>query len=113
MKQYMLILFDYKEQYAEYTEEEMNAEITLHGSWIQDMGEHFIQGDPLRIPAKTVRGKKKLITDGPFLESKELVGGYYIIRARSFDEAAEIAQGCPILRLGGSVEVREIDNDKC
>ena len=108
MNRYMFILFDYKDVYAEYTEQEMMNEVALHRKWIEEMGEHFIQGDPLEVSAKTVRGAKKLITDGPFVEAKELIGGYYIIRADNIDEATQIAQGCPILRLGGSVEVRAI-----
>jgi hypothetical protein len=54
-------------------------------------------------------GKKikpgKLIVDGPFTESKEIVGGYTIIKAHDLDEAAQIATGCPILEFGGSVDV--------
>ena len=47
-----------------------------------------------------------VITDGPFVEIKELIGGYIMIRAESLEEAAEISKGCPILIIGGNVEVR-------
>jgi len=50
----------------------------------------------------------KMVTDGPYVETKEAIGGYTIIKAASFDEAAEISKGCPILQVGGNVEVREI-----
>ena len=49
-----------------------------------------------------------LITNGPYVELKEAIGGYIIIRAESMDEAAEISKGCPILTIGGNVEVRTI-----
>lgn len=49
---------------------------------------------------------KKAITDGPFIEAKELVGGYAIVQADNLASAAEFAKGCPILLMGGSVEVR-------
>lgn len=49
-----------------------------------------------------------LVTNGPFVELKEAIGGYIIIRAESLDEAAEISKGCPILMIGGNVEVRSI-----
>jgi hypothetical protein len=49
-----------------------------------------------------------LIIDGPFVEIKESIGGYIVIRAESLEEAAEISKGCPILTVGGDVEVREI-----
>ncbi|MES2773262.1 MAG: YciI family protein [Bacteroidota bacterium] len=49
-----------------------------------------------------------LVTDGPYVETKEAVGGYTIIKADSLEEATELSKGCPILFVGGSVEVREI-----
>lgn len=50
-----------------------------------------------------------LVTDGPYVEIKESIGGYSIVKANSLDEAIELAKGCPILNLGGNVEVREIN----
>jgi hypothetical protein len=50
----------------------------------------------------------QVVTDGPYLEIKEAIGGYTLIRAESLEEAAEISKGCPILLAGGNVEVREI-----
>jgi hypothetical protein len=50
-----------------------------------------------------------LVTDGPYVEIKESIGGYSLVKANSLDEAAELAKGCPILSLGGNVEVREIN----
>ena len=50
----------------------------------------------------------KVITNGPFVEIKEAIGGYIIIRASSLDEAAELSTGCPILMMGGTVEVRAL-----
>lgn len=50
----------------------------------------------------------KVVTNGPYVEMKETIGGYTIIRAASLDEAAELAKDCPILSTGGTVEVRPI-----
>jgi hypothetical protein len=47
-----------------------------------------------------------IITNGPYVEIKELIGGYIMIKAESLEEAADISRGCPILMVGGSVEVR-------
>jgi hypothetical protein len=47
-----------------------------------------------------------VVTNGPYVEIKELIGGYIMISAESIGEAAEISKGCPILSVGGSVEVR-------
>jgi hypothetical protein len=55
-----------------------------------------------------LRSPNKVITDGPFAEGKEVVGGYFIVRAESLNQAAEIAKDCPIFESGGSVEVRSI-----
>lgn len=49
-----------------------------------------------------------IVTNGPFVELKEAIGGYTIIKANSLEDATELSLGCPILHVGGSVEVREI-----
>ena len=49
-----------------------------------------------------------IVTNGPYVEIKESIGGYTIIQADSLDEATELSKGCPILAVGGSVEVRAI-----
>lgn len=49
-----------------------------------------------------------VVTDGPYMESKEMVGGFFVVRAESLEAAIEIAKGCPDLELGGSVEVRDV-----
>jgi hypothetical protein len=81
-------------------------------AWFKDMSERGQLkniGQPLdRSSGKVVGGKKKTVTDGPYAEAKEVVGGFSIIEARDLNEAAHIASGCPILELGGSVEVRSV-----
>lgn len=104
----MLLLFEHKDAYTNFSAEDMQKEIEIHGKWIEELGEHFDSGEPLEHPAKSVRGKEKLVTDGPFIEAKELVSGFYIIKAESLEQATELSKGCPVLRLGGSIEVREV-----
>jgi hypothetical protein len=60
--------------------------------------------------AKTVRirGGETLVTDGPFAETKETLGGYYLIEADSIEDAATLAAKIPSARIGGSVEVRQV-----
>ncbi len=66
-------------------------------------------GEPLEEKGRILSGKSgSIVTDGPFAESKETVGGYFIIKAKDLTEAAEIAKGCPIFDNGGAVEVRKI-----
>jgi hypothetical protein len=58
----------------------------------------------------TVRGSggQNLITDGPYADTKEVLGGYYVLEASDLDEALEFAQRIPAVRLGGAVEVRPL-----
>ena len=60
--------------------------------------------------ATTVRygGGQNLILDGPFADSKEVLGGYFVFEASNLDEALEVAQRIPAVRLGGAVEVRPL-----
>jgi hypothetical protein len=63
---------------------------------------------PLHPAGKQVVGTKKVVTDGPFIESKELVGGYLIVHAKDLNDAVEISKGCPFLNWNGLVEVRPV-----
>jgi hypothetical protein len=71
-----------------------------------------ISGEQLQ-PADTattvrVQGGQMLLSDGPFIEAKEYVGGFYLIEADELDEALEIAARIPVARMGGAVEVRPV-----
>jgi hypothetical protein len=65
-------------------------------------------GQPLEAEGKLVKSKNGPATDGPFAETKDLVGGYTLIEAPDLERAAELAKGCPILERQGSVEVRPV-----
>jgi hypothetical protein len=67
-------------------------------------------GQPLAHPPTglTLRGRERTVTDGPYAEAKDLVSGTVIVEASSLEEAAELARGCPIFELDGSVEVRPV-----
>ena len=54
-------------------------------------------------------GGRVTTTDGPFAESKELLGGFFAIAAKDYDEACRTAESCPHFKYGGSIEVRQID----
>ncbi len=87
--------------------EAFNQRIIADGSWV------FGGGLKKAETAKTVdgRGDESVVTDGPYAETKEAIGGYFIIEAADLDEAAEIAKGCPVFDHGGLVEVREINEN--
>jgi hypothetical protein len=93
--------------------EQLQDQIARYMSWIEKLRSagHFVAGEPLEETGKVLSGQGgSLITDGPFTESKEAVGGYFILRARDFDEAVELARACPIFANNGTVEVRPIQD---
>ena len=57
--------------------------------------------------AKTVKAND-VVTDGPYTEIKEFISGFLVVKAETIDEAVELARANPVLKIGGSVEVREI-----
>ena len=80
-------------------------------AWFKELGAkgHLKDpGHPLEPTGKVIGGDRKIVKDGPFAETKDVVGGYILVEAKDLAQAAEISKGCPILEVGGSVEVRPI-----
>ena len=76
---------------------------------LSDKGHIKSPGHPLERSGKIVKGAQKTVTDGPFAESKDIVGGYTLLEARDLDQAVELSKGCPIFEVDeGAVEVRPI-----
>ena len=69
-------------------------------------------GTPLENGGRAVRGPERMVTDGPYAESKDLVTGAMIIDAASLDDAVAVARQCPTYEFGGSVEVRRVQEDR-
>lgn len=93
------------------TPEESQAQMQRWMQWMGELAqqEKLVGAQPLTNTGKLVRGTGKIVTDGPFMEGKEMVGGYLICKADSYDEAIAISNGCPILEFdNGIVEVREM-----
>src|SRR3954470_15200605 len=67
-----------------------------------------IAGNPLEPAGKIISGKNRVVSDGPFAESKEAIGGYFLLDVASFDDAVAIARECPGLPHGVQVEVRPV-----
>ena len=91
---------------SEVAKKNMQAWMTWMGS-LQQKG-ILVAGEPLQPTGKQVNGSKKLVTDGPFIEAKEMVGGYLLINAKDINEAVEISKNCPILDIDGKIEVRPV-----
>jgi hypothetical protein len=92
------------------TPEESQAAMQKWYDWIGELSakDRYVGGEPLHKEGKMVQGSKPVVTDGPFAEGKELLGGYFIVKAESLEEAAQLAKGYPDFSINGSVEVREI-----
>jgi len=91
--------------------EEMQANTQRWMDWIGSIAAQNKLGDRGNrlYPTGKVVKPNQVVTDGPYTELKESLGGYSIVKAASLDEAAELAKGCPVLEVGGNVEVREIN----
>jgi len=103
--------FLYRGGNAPASPEQMQKTMEKWMAWFKDLGAkgHVKDpGHPLEGTGKVVKGNNKTVTDGPFAEAKDVVGGFSLIEARDLDHAAELSKGCPILEVGGSVEVRPI-----
>lgn len=91
--------------------EQLQRQIERYMSWIEKLRSegHFVAGEPLDETGKVLSGQNgSTVTDGPFTESKEEVGGYFIIRANDLDAAVELSKDCPIFANNGTVEVRPV-----
>ena len=75
---------------------------------LTDQGHVKDPGHPLERSGKLVKGQQKVVTDGPFAEAKDVVGGYTLVNARDLDHAVELSRGCPIFDVGGQVEIRPV-----
>ena len=111
--QYMLLIYDDEQAWAGMDEAQRGQIFQAYGAYTEDMRQKgvFVAGDALQptSTATTVRDRNgdRLVTDGPFAETKEQLGGYYLIEAESLDEAIEWAARIPSAR-GGTIEVRPV-----
>ncbi len=91
--------------------EQMQANMGKWMAWIEKLSKsnQYVAGEPLLPGGKVVSGKGgKTVTDGPFTEGKEVVGGFFIVNAKDMQDAVEMAKDCPSYELGGSVQVRQV-----
>jgi hypothetical protein len=113
MQQYLLLFYGDESRWESISEDEREARIQEYGALIRDLSAQgkWIGGNQLQSTetATTVRVRdgEVLTTDGPFAETKEALGGYFLIDADSLDEALEWAGRIPVAR-DGMVEVRPI-----
>lgn len=110
MKEFMLIFCGADYGQLGFSPDKMQTQFAKWNAWIDGLKKKnaYVEGRPLLPGGKIVKGKQPVVTDGPFAESKEVVGGYFIVRAGSLDEAAILSKECPDMEYGCIVEVREV-----
>lgn len=115
MKEYLLLFRGGEDAMRANSPEEQQIHMQKWMQWMGDLAKQgvFVAAQPLNSSGKKVAGTQKVVSDGPFMEGKEMVGGYLICKADSYDNAVEISKNCPILESeDGTVEVREIQELK-
>ena len=114
MPNYMMLLHDRPKDFSGFSAEQIQAVIQDYKSWRNGVAEKgkLTGGAKLRDEGgKHIVGAngEMRVTDGPFAEAKEVIGGYFAISADDYDEAVEIASSCPHLKYGGRIELREVE----
>lgn len=110
MAKFLFIYRGCEDRPAQISPQEMQQIMNKWNAWIAEgmqKGWMLSPGDALMSEGKVVH-PKNVVTDGPFVESKEIVGGYSVIEAETLAAATELAKGCPGLQTGGKVEVRPL-----
>ena len=109
MSQFMLLLYDDPVDWRNVSPEEMQAAMDKYRAWTQ---KPFTK-DAKRLaddPGRVIRSKggRKRVLDGPYSETKEVLGGWYLIEAADYDEAIALAMEHPHLEYGGTLEIRKV-----
>jgi len=105
-----MLLFRGTELRKSLSPEEMQKVSEDWMAWFRRLTEEgkAVAGNPLEREGKIVSGKERVVSDGPFAESKEAIGGYFLLDVATMDEALAIAKECPGLPYGIRVEVRPV-----
>lgn len=117
MDGFMLLLHDRTTQQGDLSPEQIQGIIAEYVAWrdkIEEQG-RLIGGEKLADDngrQLTNDNGEIRVTDGPYAEAKEMLGGYFAIKAADYDEAVEISRSCPHLKYGGRIELRKIDSHR-
>ncbi len=111
MDQFMLIFHGGSDQVTFPSAEAMQEHMGKWLAWVEKLKQEglYVSGEPLTPGGKLVSAKS--VIDGPYTEGKEVVGGYFVIKAKNIDEAVAITKkGYPDFEFGGTVQVRQVMN---
>jgi hypothetical protein len=111
---YLCLIYDDEAMWPKMPKAQMDKVMSEYGAFTEDIKKsgHYLGGEALQ-PTSTastvrLRNGKVSTTDGPFAETKEQLGGYYLIEAKDLNDAIQVAARIPSAKVGGSIEVRPI-----
>jgi hypothetical protein len=107
MAKFMLLYRNPAEPAKPPSPEERQAFLGLWNEWFQKFGGAILDGGDGLKPGGRVLKPGGIVTDGPYVEAKEVIAGYSVIQAEDHEGAVAIARECPIARIGGAIEIRE------
>ena len=112
MSQYLLLLYNDPREWTKMSPEEMQKAVEKFVGWrkkLQSTGFYLGSNKLADEPGKVLRGHKPVrVTDGPYSETKEVLGGYFAFEAPNYEEAVRMSQDCPCLEYEGTMELRQI-----
>jgi hypothetical protein len=110
MEKFMLIFHAGEHYDMQNSPDAMQENMGKWMAWIDKLNKagKYVSGEPLLPGGKLISGKNKTVTDGPYTEGKEVVGGYFIVNAENINEAVKICEDYPDYDHGGSVQVRQV-----
>jgi hypothetical protein len=110
MQDFMLLFRVANSDHSQPSAEEIKAIQKRWDDWkggIAAQGKMANNGSRLPLEGKVLKAGG-VVTDGPFVEIREMLGGYIVVKADSLDDAVTLAHGCPAMDMGGSVEIRPL-----
>ena len=111
MAEFMLIFHQDAATYGTRSWEERRQALAEYTAWRMEIEAHYIDANRLKSDAGRCLlfsdGEVRVV-DGPYAEAKEIIGGYVLFRAANYDEALQIAHGCPFLQHGSRLELRQV-----
>jgi hypothetical protein len=108
MAKFMLIYRDQAGERPAVSPEEMQGFLQMWDVWMKQFGDRISDtGDELLPTGRVLKGDGT-VANGPYVEAKEIIGGYSVVQAEHYEAAIEIARECPIAKIGGNIEIREL-----
>ena len=109
----MVLLYDDPTRWQKMKPDQLQAAFRKYMAWGQkgrEQGFVSVGNKLVDEPGKVMRGQKLVVSDGPYSETKEWLGGYYVIAAENYDVAVNLCRDHPHLEYGGTIEVRQVED---